>query len=356
MNPDGPPSYPPYGYGYQQPGYPQPGYPQPGPSWGFPPEVKVGIVPLHPLDLGALYNGAFAAIRSNPGVMIGMTAVIVVLSQLLTFLVQVPLTRISLGSYADGDAGEVLLSIGASTAVSLLVSGITVLAALVLTGMLTVVVARAVLGDRTGSADAWRTVAPRILPLIGLALLQALIVLIPIALAVALVVGAAFASGEDGFFVVLILCLVLILVLLLVSMALTPWFSLASPMVVLEKLGPIAALQRSFRLQKEGYWRLLGILLFTSLITGVVASLIAVPFGFGSGLVTGVDGMDNLAGTTVLGAALAVVGAAIGQIIVMPFSAATTTLVYVDQRMRRECLDQVLRAEVIRRQTGAVSS
>lgn len=358
----GPPQYP-YGdpwaqqYGQPQPGYAQPGYPQgypqqgygqPGPGWGAPaPEVKVGIVALRPLDLGDIYGGAMAAIRSNPGVMVGLTAVLVLVTQLITFLAQIPMTRIAVDPDAETDAA--LGDLAAATGLSIGVGLIAGIATLFLTGVLTVAVARAVMGDRTSAAEAMRAIGPRLLSLIGLSLLQFLIFLVPTALVVGLVVVLAVAAGDAGPIVAILVAFLLFLVLIVGYLALLPMVSLAYPAVVLEQLGPIAALKRGYELQRPGFWRVLGILLLTYLITGIIGIVVSIPFGVVSVLVDDGAGLETLAGSTVTGLAIAGVGAAIAQILTVPFLAGVQTLLYVDQRTRNEQFDQVLRDEALRR-------
>lgn len=350
------PGYPQQGYGqpgYGQQGYPQPGYGQPGPGWGAPaPDVKVGTVALRPLDLGDIYGGAIAAIRTNPAVMVGLTAVFVVIAQLVTFLAQIPATRVAVDS--DAETGEFLGDLAAASGLSLGVGLVVGVATLFLTGVLTVAVARSVLGERTGAGDAMRTLGPRLLSLIGLSLLQFLIFLVPTVLVVALVVAIAVGAGDAGPVVAVLVGFVLFLVLVVGYLAILPTLSLAYPAVVLERLDPVAALKRGYDLQRPGFWRVLGILLLTYLIAGIVSIIVAIPFGIVSAVVDGGDGVDNLAGSTVTGLAIAGVGAVIGQVLTVPFLAGVQTLLYVDQRMRNEQFDQVLRDEALRRwQTGA---
>ncbi|WP_336670677.1 proline-rich domain-containing protein [Tsukamurella sp. USMM236] len=358
----GPPQYP-YGdpwaqqYGQPQPGYAQPGYPQgypqqgygqPGPGWGAPaPEVKVGIVALRPLDLGDIYGGAMAAIRTNPGVMVGLTAVLVLVTQLVTFLAQIPMTRIAVDPDAETDAA--LGDLAAATGLSIGVGLIAGIASLFLTGVLTVAVARAVMGERTSAGEAVRAIGPRLLSLIGLSLLQFLIFLVPTALVVGLVVVLAVAAGDAGPIVAVLVAFLLFFVLIVGYLALLPMVSLAYPAVVLEQLGPIAALKRGYELQRPGFWRVLGILLLTYLITGIIGIVVSIPFGVVSVLVDDGAGLETLAGSTVTGLAIAGVGAAIAQILTVPFLAGVQTLLYVDQRTRNEQFDQVLRDEALRR-------
>ena len=101
-----PPGYPPPGYpaiyaarlpGYPPPGYPPPGYrairrrairyppgyPPPGYGAPAPPALKPGVIPLRPLTLTDILNGAVAYIRANPKATLGLTTVVVVVAQLL---------------------------------------------------------------------------------------------------------------------------------------------------------------------------------------------------------------------------------------------------------------------------------
>src|ERR1700682_3027818 len=74
-----PPGYPPPGYqGYPPPGYPPPGYPPPGsPPPPVPPALKPGVIPLRPLTLSDIFNGAVAYIRANPKATLGLTTIVV---------------------------------------------------------------------------------------------------------------------------------------------------------------------------------------------------------------------------------------------------------------------------------------
>lgn len=348
----GPPPYPAVGQWGQPYGHVPQGYPQPGPGWGAP-DVKVGTVPLRPLDLGGLYNGAFAAIRANPGVMVGLTAAFVVIAQLITFLAQIPLTRVEVNS--DSDSDEFLSGMLGAMGVSVGVGLIAAVASLFLSGVLTIAVARSVMGERTGPAGAMRAIGPRILPLIGLSLLQFVIFLVPILLVMGLIVLIAVTT-DAGPVVAILVALLLFGVLLVGYLAVLPTISLAFPAVVLERVGPITALQRGYALQRPGFWRVLGVLVLTYVISGVVTSVVTIPFTATGTILSGSGGVENIAGSTVASLALASVGAAIGQFLTVPFLAGVQTLLYVDQRMRNERFDQVLRDEALRRwQTGAVA-
>src|SRR6478609_11184276 len=73
---------PPAGYGAWGPAGPPP----PGVSWR-PPALQPGIIPLRPIGLGEIYDGAFRSIRANPKVMFGMAAIVVTIAVALQSLV-----------------------------------------------------------------------------------------------------------------------------------------------------------------------------------------------------------------------------------------------------------------------------
>lgn len=83
--------YPPPGYqhGYPPPGY-QHGYPPPGypPQQGYAPPgvIKPGVIPLRPLGLSDIFNGAVNYIRRNPKATLGLTAIVVVAAQLISLV------------------------------------------------------------------------------------------------------------------------------------------------------------------------------------------------------------------------------------------------------------------------------
>jgi hypothetical protein len=76
--PPGPPPYPQPGYG--QPGYGQPGYGQgaygPPGQGGWNAAPSPGGVPLRPLGLGDILNGAVTLARRNPAATFGLAAIV----------------------------------------------------------------------------------------------------------------------------------------------------------------------------------------------------------------------------------------------------------------------------------------
>jgi hypothetical protein len=294
------------------------------------------VIPLRPLTLSDIFNGAVGYIRANPKTTLGLTAVVVVAMQLVTLVVNSgPLTAIirsaghSSYDYSGADSAVwILTTIAGGIA--------TWLGGILLSGMLTVVVGRAVFGASITVAEAWAKLRGRILALVGLAALILLGGALLVVVVTLILVVAAAAAGTAA---AVLLGVVLVPALIAACVYLYTMLSFASPVIVLERLAVSAALDRSFTLVRNSFWRVLGILLLTAVVTSLVSGALAFPFSLAGMLST--VGADS-ATPTLLSNTLAAVGSVVGQIITAPFSAGVTVLLYCDRRIRAEAFDLVL--------------
>ncbi|MCV7015094.1 DUF7847 domain-containing protein [Mycolicibacterium madagascariense] len=324
--------------------YPPPGFHPPGysaPMWPTP-VVRPGVIPLRPLTLSDVFNGAVAYVRANPRATLGLTAIVVVTSQVVALLFQIgPLTSADvLAQGRDGQSGfsdSALVGLLASEAASVVTS---VLAAIVLSGLLTVVVGRAVFGATIGMGEAWRRARGRLLPLLGVTVLEAAGAALLIAVAVGLVAAVDRIVGDAAAFAVgavLALALVALLVYLYTVLSFAP------ALVVLERIGVLPALARSIALVRHDFWRVFGIRLLAAVAAGIVSFAVTMPFAVVGSVLQLVD---ESTGAAVAAVVLAGVGSAVGQIVTAPFTAGVVVLLYTDRRIRAEAFDLVL-------QTGA---
>jgi hypothetical protein len=351
--PIGPPAGygPPPGYYPPAPGYgphygPPPGYPPGpyGPPYGPPPLVagaaKPGIIPLRPLTLSDIFNGAVSYIRTNPKATLGLTTLVVVVMQIVSLAATLGPVA-AYGRLASDRAGEVssgfigawLAAMGAGVVVSWL-------GGMLLSGMLTVIVGRAVFGSTITVAETWAKIRGRLLPLFGLALLEAVALTVIIGL-VSVLIAVLAASGIPAVAVLFGVPLALAAIALLVYLYTAVLF--APVLIVLERLPVLDAITRSFALVRNGFWRVLGIRALTFLVATVVANAAGAPFNIAGQALIGGNGSATM---VLVGTAIASVGAVIGQIITAPFNAGVIVLLYTDRRMRAEAFDLVL-------QTGA---
>ncbi len=327
---------------WQQPGSPQ----QPG--WGGAPAAyttappqspKPGIIPLRPLGVGEILDGAIAAMRRHWRVMLGLSAVVAALTQVISVPVKWLLlhdaidTSVSTSS-ADPD-GDLTVLAGAITSGGI-EAVITAFAVLVLSGILTAAVSRAVLGQQMSAREAWDRTRPRIPALLGV---TGLVILIALGLAVVcLAPGILLAvAGSPGLVVVLAL-VVGVPVYLVAVVYLYTAFALAPPAVVLERQSPVAALRRSRALVKGSWWRTFGILLLVNIIAQVLTGILLTPFQLLSLFVAYLGG-DETNVYTLVPLLVTAFGTIVAATITWPFTAVATALLYVDRRMRREALD-----------------
>ena len=323
-----PPSYPPPGHGgYPPPGYPPPGYGPPGygpPGWGW----KPGVIPLfrnsatRGLTLGDIFRGAVGYIRANPKATLGLTAAVVAVTAALAQLLQF------LGPSNDDTTGLAIFT--------LISAATTAFGTILLSGMLTVVVARAVFGSTITVGEAWRRVRGRLPALIGMGALQLAAVVALIGGTVLVIVGVARAANGA---VAALIGFPLVLLLIAALAYLFTVLAFAPVAIVLEHKPILAALERSFTLVRHRFWRVLGIRVLAGLIAAIVAGLISVPFSL-AGQVLSLGTTEP----TILGIVSAVLGQALGQIITAPFAAGVVVLLYVDARIRSEAFDVALRA------------
>jgi hypothetical protein len=335
--PSYPPAYP--GYAPAYPSYPPayPGYPAPGYRAQLtPPALKPGVIPLRPLTLSEIFNGAIAYIRTNPTATLGLTTGVVIAAQILSLILQfIPLIATGgLDAFRGNESARLtLVGLSASAVVGPIAIG---LSGIVLNGILTVLVGRAVFGAKVSAGEAWRRARGRVLALLGFTALEALGAVVLIAGVVLVIAGvAAAANGVAAVLVGLPLAGCLLALLIYLGTLL----SFAPPLIVLERLPVIASIKRSFALVRGGFWRVLGIWLLAAIVAGIVSGSVSVPFRIvGQILLVG----NESTGKVMIGLVLLAVGAAIGQIVTAPFTAGVIVLLYADRRMRAEAFDLVL--------------
>jgi hypothetical protein len=114
-------------------------------------------------------------------------------------------------------------------------------------------------------------------------------------------------------------------------------YAVAVPALLLERIGPVTALRRSFRLVKGRWWATFGVLLVGYLLASIVGAIVQSAITLVPSILA-----DGNTAALALGAA---VGGTVGAVITTPYSAAVVALLYFDLRVRKEGLDLQLLAE-----------
>ncbi|MEU4487864.1 glycerophosphoryl diester phosphodiesterase membrane domain-containing protein [Streptomyces purpurascens] len=334
----------PGGYG----GYGTPGSPGAYGGWGSgwggpPPAAKPGIIPLRPLGVGEILDGAVSTMRTYWRTVLGISLTVAVLTEIIVVLFQgLVLDDSSTEALNDPSATLSELSRAMSDAMlnSSVVFVISLVGTVIATALLTTVTSRAVLGKPVTIGEAWRDARPQVVKLFGLICLLLLITagIVTVGTLPGILVTI---SGNTGAGVAL--TVLGVIGAGIVALWLMIRFSLASPALMLEKQGIKKAMSRSAKLVQGTWWRIFGIQLLATIIANVVASIIVIPFTFLAAALSG-DGLTGWlnSGGAGLGWTFLIVsgiGAVIGSMITFPITAGVTVLLYIDQRIRREALD-----------------
>lgn len=330
----------------QEPRYAQapPGAPV-APSWA--PAPQPGVIPLRPLALADLFEGTFRAVRSNPTVMFGFSVVVMAVVSLVSAFIQ----WLTMGSFLDSltdpqgaaQAGDDLTAVASQ--ISGVITGtagsslLTSLATILITGILALSVADAVLGQVTDLGNAWARVKPRLLPLLGYTVLSGLVITVSVSLLVGVAAVPLMITLSNGGHVGVGSVLPLVvgaLAALCLLIVLGTRFLFGASALVLERIGPLRALGRTWRLTGPSFWRVLGRAILITLVTSAAAGVIG-------GAVSIVGAVVAALGSEAVGSALTTFLAGTVSGLVLPITAAFETLMYLDERMRQENFAQTLR-------------
>ncbi len=318
------------------------------PAGSWVPPAKPGVVPLRPLGLGELLDGAVQTLRQNPRVMIGLSAVVMAVIGVVSTALQIFASPRLLDVFATPEAelgtAELSSAIGGLTGTYLVPTMLQSLATTVVTGVLIVAVSEAVLGRRPGVAQVWATARPLVLRLVGLAVLTSLVTLLLLPVLIGPGLGLLAVSRSAGVVGLLVGVPLAIIAIVFVYVRL----AFAAPALLLERLTIGQALRRSWRLVAGSWWRVFGILLLTTIIAGVAAALLSAPFAIIGAVLGAVVSPDDPTSTAAVTVPLVVttvaagIGTVVAAAVTAPFTAAVTALLYIDLRIRREGLDVAL--------------
>lgn len=328
-----------------------------------PPAPQPGVIPLRPLTTGEMLGGAFATLRRYWKPLIGVMAAVQGIGILLVaaaavISVAAAYARFSAvfdlapGESPEGSDMAALLLAFVPLGVVLILA--TTVGAAMFSALCPALVQEAVLGRATTVGTMWRRSWSRLPSVLGTVMLAGLIAggpaLLLYAICVPLIVVSADMDGSGppaAFFLLLLGSLLCIPF----SVWIMVRFSLAPAAAVCEGLGPVAALRRSSRLVRDGWWRVFGISLLGYIVAMAVGYAIQMPFGFVGmfALLPSLpepDGVTSDIGTLIFGFTVytvtVLVGVVVSSLFQFSFPQLVIALLYVDQRMRKEDLAPTL--------------
>ena len=324
------------------------------------PAPRPGLVPLYPYGFGTILGKAFAVLKGNPKVLLLFVVGVQTLSMALSTAIIFAVTFLAMGrldtvsptspEFEDIFAGSVLIILLVTVAVSLALTGVSVIAH----GFIVAEVAHASLAEKARLGTLWRRVRPAFWRLIGLSLLISVGVMIAIALVAVPLVLLALANTAAswiGFGVGLLFAG-------LGSLVLAAWIGtklyLSTSAIVLEGAGPIRAIGRSWKLTRGRFWSTFGVVVLLSLITQFVAGIISGVVSMFTPLITTIlvplsTSTGDLTAASVIGALVFILSMVLSfavAAIMTIVTGAGGTLAYIDARMRDEGIDLRMRQYV----------
>jgi hypothetical protein len=254
------------------------------------------------MTVADVLDGGFAVLKARPRRLLGLAAAFVVPSQLLVAFIG---RQVSGGlGVADVFSGDPAVLDQSSSDLGAQYSAI--FAAVFLSGLALVCVAAAVahqvsqwmMGRDAPAGELFGVVGRRIVPLTVSFVL----------------VKLAEVAGIFGCYVAIVFVMAM--------------FVVVAPVIAVEGVGPFAALGRSIRLVQGRYFPVLGLALLMGIVGLLLSNaLAALPQVLAIWI-------DSPAAWPLLA-----VGGVVAEVIVVPFTAAATTLLYLDLRVRNEGLD-----------------
>lgn len=361
--PSGQPAFAPPGAGPAGVAAPQPAYAAPdtpgnsaptasgysqASTWSWAP--KPGIIPLRPLTLTDLFSGSFSALRKNPSVLFGFTIIVMTVVALLS-LAGTMLPLFSFTSLMSNDldpqaSSKALLDSAYMSVVSTIVGYIAILAGsflagILLDGVLSVAVSQLVIGKKITFKQSWALVKPRLWSMLGASFLSMLAVGSPLLVLVILFFMSLYSwPGSDAFFSLFGLLLALAVPVVLASYVISIRFLYAPICAVLEEKGPIEAVKRSWALTSGSFWVTLGRVILINVVVGFIAGMIVQIIGIIAVIVMFTilgdpSSPSNVWSTIILYGVISALQM-LAYSLVVPILAAYQTLMYVDEKIRKE--------------------
>jgi hypothetical protein len=314
----------------------------PAPSEQEAPETELEAeIPLRPLGVSEILDGAVTFIRRNPRATLGMSAGLTCVVEVIVTVAQYAF----IGAQARNEITPAVVARSVGWAFVTVAGGmlLTAYIVLLLSGLLAPVMARTLLGRPTSLARAWQLARPYVPRVLGVSTLLIGIVILAVALPFAPLAVAVATGAPTG--VQAVSWIFGVPVALVLMVASYVWLSLAAPILVMERRGVVASLRRSAAIVRGRWWRTFGVLVLAQVIA-VLAGFVVLPMPFAviERVVLGFDS-EPTGWTLIAVVAVGAVGRSVAGTLANPFNAGVIAMLYADRRMRREAFDLELQMD-----------
>jgi hypothetical protein len=270
------------------------------------------------MTLGDILDGSFKLFKANARTVLLIVAVIYLPLQVISAFSMRDTIGVGLFNILNDpsvtsteldqtqqDTGQVIIQ--------LIAAGVSLLATPFIAGAIARVVGASYLGEEVGPGEALKSAGRKFGPLLGS------FILVHLAEGVGLLaccIGAIFV---------------------------TPMFVMVAPAIVVENLGPIEGMKRSWNLTKNRYWPVLGIALLSGFIANMLGSILSqIP-----------TLIAMFVGGSFAWVIVAIAGV-LGSMLSAPIVTIVATLLYFDARIRNEAFDLQVMAHDLNAPSGIV--
>jgi hypothetical protein len=257
--------------------------------------------PLRPLSLSELLDRTFFLYRKHFVLFVGITAI----PFLILLPIQIVFTEIRMPSDMGSPPDIMMRNAVLTLALGLLLGILVGVAGLIAQAASIIAVSKIHLGNPASIGDSYAGIKGSFVNLLFAVILVTL--------------------GCTGGF---ILCIVPGIIF---SVA---WI-LSIPVVLIEIKGPIGAMKRSWELTKGRRWQIFLILFLVGIFTYIVTGILQVPVIIWL-IIKGLNGLQNIPPWVNV---ISQIGSFISSCLVIPVSTISTSLIYYDQRVRKEGFD-----------------
>lgn len=290
------------------------------------------LIPHTQLTLNEIFVGSLNSIRRMPKTLLGIGLFAGFLVGISTIVTSALIVRggesLDLPQIPNPSSvitaeqvQELLTALGPTLKIGITTALVLFFIQAITSGMYTHIIGNAIIGKKINANESWQKSRPQLLRIILLSLLS--FILPTSLLAVGLAIGIGLSTINS----------LLVFVGLGAGLlgAIYLWFGLfiSIPVLVLEDLKLKMAVKRSFFLYHENILRVFGIGLFGIIASQAISIVVSTPFA----LLAQTGATEDPTTTSIF---MSSMGSIIGYTFMLPFTAAFTTLLYTDLRIRKE--------------------
>lgn len=345
--------------------YVPPVSPRPEGQPGWTPPPKPGLIPLRPLDFGTILGAPYRVLRRNPRPTFGVSLLIQGGILFLTFLIvglaaYASFSRVDFNFESSTPENDQLIAgaFGATLLSSLIPIALSLVATGVMQGVLVLEAARQSVGEKLRFAQLWALAKGRVWDVAGYTVLLSLLLFIAVAIIVGIAVAISVLGGTGGSTALGVgIALLLGLGLIVLGAWIGTKVAFVPSIMMLERASMRQAIARSWTLTNRAFWKILGTLLLVAVIINVASSIVTAPVQLLASLLPALIAPTGDVTALVVVLAIVYILIIIVSLVVaavaLVIQSATTALLYIDQRIRKEGLDLELARYVEARQSGA---